>query len=77
MNLAIDVREQLSELRVPCVVLLARADRVISPEQGRLLAARIPGARLVEVEGDDHAFLFEGQVSVIAEIAALVAAEAR
>jgi pimeloyl-ACP methyl ester carboxylesterase len=72
MNLAIDVREQLAELRVPCVVLLARGDRVIAPEQGRLLAARIAGARLVEVDGDDHAFLFEGRARLLEELRALM-----
>jgi pimeloyl-ACP methyl ester carboxylesterase len=72
MNLATDVRDRLAALRVPSVVLQVRADRVSSPEQGRFLAERIPGARLVEVDGDDHAFLFESQPRLLEELAALV-----
>lgn len=72
MNLAIDVRDQLAGVRAPTVVLQALGDRVSAPEQSRLLAERIADARLIEVEGDDHAFLFEGQARVIEEVAKLV-----
>ncbi|HEX7604522.1 MAG TPA: hypothetical protein VF316_23050 [Polyangiaceae bacterium] len=38
---------------------------MVTPEQGRDLAARIPGARFVELEGDDH-FVFAGDVDTVA-----------
>jgi len=68
MNLAIDVRSQLGALRVPAVVLHAAGDRVIGADNGRALAAAIPGARLVEVPGDDHAFLFGGRGVLLREL---------
>jgi pimeloyl-ACP methyl ester carboxylesterase len=58
MNLDIDVRSMLSEVRVPTVVLHAAGDRVVRAGNGRALAKAIRGARLVEEPGDDHSFLF-------------------
>ena len=58
MNLDIDVRSMLGDIRVPTVVLHAAGDRVVRAGNGRALAQAIPGARLVEEPGDDHAFLF-------------------
>jgi pimeloyl-ACP methyl ester carboxylesterase len=72
MNLAIDVRTQLPRVRVPAVVLHATGDRVVRVGNARGLAAGIPGARLVEVPGDDHAFLFGGRPRLERELGALV-----
>jgi len=72
MNLAIDVRPLLGELRVPAVVLHATHDRVIGAGNGRALAAAIPGARLVEVPGEDHAFLFGGRTVLLRELERLL-----
>jgi pimeloyl-ACP methyl ester carboxylesterase/DNA-binding winged helix-turn-helix (wHTH) protein len=76
MNLALDVRGLLPRVSVPTVVLHSRDDRVVPVGNGRALAAAIPGARLVEVPGDDHAFLFGGRPLLERELAALVAAAA-
>jgi pimeloyl-ACP methyl ester carboxylesterase/DNA-binding winged helix-turn-helix (wHTH) protein len=76
MNLALDVRSLLPRVRAPAVVLHATDDRVVPVGNGRALAAAIGGARLVEVPGDDHAFLFGGRPLLEREIAALVAAAA-
>ena len=54
MNALVDVREALPAVRVPTLVLHRRGDRVVRVEEGRYLAERIPGARIVELEGDDH-----------------------
>jgi pimeloyl-ACP methyl ester carboxylesterase len=54
MNFEVDVRRVLPLVRVPTLVLHRRGDRTIDVEGGRYLAAHIPGARLVEFEGDDH-----------------------
>jgi pimeloyl-ACP methyl ester carboxylesterase/DNA-binding winged helix-turn-helix (wHTH) protein len=72
MNLALDVRSLLGTLRVPAVVLHAAGDRIIDARNGRALAAAIPGARLVEVPGDDHAFLFGGRAVLLRELDRLV-----
>ncbi|APR82224.1 Adenylate cyclase [Minicystis rosea] len=51
---AIDVRPALSAIHVPTLVLHREGDRAVPVAQGRYLAQRIPGARLVELPGDDH-----------------------
>ena len=56
----IDVAHVLPKIRVPTLVLHARHDNVVPLEQGRLLAASIPNARLVTLESDNHVLL-EGE----------------
>jgi len=72
MNLGIDVRPLLPRVRMPSVVLHATGDRVVRVENGRALAAAIPGARLVELPGEDHAFLFGGRPTLVRELVALL-----
>ncbi len=64
MNASVDVRDILPSVRVPTLVLHRKDDRVVSIAAGRYLAAHIPGARLVELEGDDH-FPFVGDADAI------------
>ena len=47
----------LALVRVPTLVLHARQDSVVPLEEGRLLAAGIPGARFVELESRNHVLL--------------------
>ena len=54
MNSQIDVRALLPAIRVPTLVLHRSGDRDSRPEEGRYIAGRIPGARFVELPGDDH-----------------------
>ncbi|HEU6443425.1 MAG TPA: adenylate/guanylate cyclase domain-containing protein [Gaiellaceae bacterium] len=54
MNREIDVRGALPAIQVPTLVAHRTEDRVVDVEAGRELARRIPGARLVELSGDDH-----------------------
>ena len=54
MNSQIDIRHVLPAIRVPTLVIHARHDRALGIEQGRYLAAHIPGAKLVELESVDH-----------------------
>jgi class 3 adenylate cyclase/pimeloyl-ACP methyl ester carboxylesterase len=49
----VDVRDILGSVRVPTLVL-QRKDEVVPVEYGRELAAKIPEARLVELDGVDH-----------------------
>jgi pimeloyl-ACP methyl ester carboxylesterase len=72
MNLGIDVRPLLPRVRTPSVVLHATGDRVVRVGNGRALAAAIPGARLVELPGEDHAFLFGGRPTLERELVALL-----
>ncbi|MEM9713041.1 MAG: adenylate/guanylate cyclase domain-containing protein [Actinomycetota bacterium] len=59
MAFEIDVREMVSSVRVPTLVLHADGDRVCDVENARFLAARIPGAELVERSGSDHVPWFD------------------
>jgi DNA-binding SARP family transcriptional activator/pimeloyl-ACP methyl ester carboxylesterase len=49
-----DVRALLPRIATPTLVLHRRGDRAVRIEAGRHLAGAIPGARLVELDGDDH-----------------------
>jgi DNA-binding SARP family transcriptional activator/alpha-beta hydrolase superfamily lysophospholipase len=53
----IDIRPLLSAVRVPTLVLHCRGDAGVPFEEGRDLAAAIPGARFVPLEGHNHLFL--------------------
>lgn len=53
----IDVTALAARLRVPTLVLHARDDAMIPFDQGRELAALIPGARLVPLESRNHVLL--------------------
>src|SRR3712207_8926423 len=50
-----DVSQLVSELAMPVQVMHRRGDRAVSFRLGRELAAAIPGARFVQLEGDFHA----------------------
>jgi pimeloyl-ACP methyl ester carboxylesterase len=64
----LDVRVVLSKIRVPTLVLHRRGDQAIRVGSGRYLAAHIPDAKYVELEGNDH-FWWVGDVSsLLAEI---------
>jgi len=54
-NREIDVRHLLPSIHVPTLILQRIGDKVVSVEEGRYLAEHIPGARYVELPGDDHA----------------------
>ena len=52
--LAIDACDLLPRLQVPTLVLHRAGDRVVSVHHGRHVAAAIPNARYIELDGDDH-----------------------
>jgi class 3 adenylate cyclase len=54
MNSRIDVRHVLPTIRVPTLVLHRSGDRDSQLEEGRYIADHIPGARFVELAGEDH-----------------------
>ncbi|MDP9066963.1 MAG: adenylate/guanylate cyclase domain-containing protein [Actinomycetota bacterium] len=49
-----DVRHVLPLIRVPALVLHRKDDPLVIVDNGRYLAEKIPGARYVELEGEDH-----------------------
>jgi class 3 adenylate cyclase len=57
-----DIREVLSAIRVPTLVLHREADRIVPAPHGRYLAEHIPGARYVELPGRDHLWWIDGDV---------------
>ena len=59
MAFDIDVRNILSTVRVPTLVLHSEGDRICHVENGRYLAGEIPDARYVELPGADHVPWFE------------------
>lgn len=83
MNDLVDVRNVLPAVRVPTLVVHRRGDRLIRVEEGRYLAQHIRGARLVELDGDDHfvagnpdqildpieAFLYERPANAVTSLA--------
>lgn len=52
-----DVRDLLPRVSAPTLVMHVRGDAVVPFESGRRLAASIPGARFVAVQGQNHLFL--------------------
>jgi pimeloyl-ACP methyl ester carboxylesterase/DNA-binding winged helix-turn-helix (wHTH) protein len=54
MNTSIDVRDYLSRVQVPTLIMHRRDDRDVKLEEGRYIAERIEGARFVEFDGEDH-----------------------
>ncbi|MDH3726192.1 MAG: adenylate/guanylate cyclase domain-containing protein, partial [Myxococcales bacterium] len=54
LNAQIDVTDILPSIRQPTLVLHRRDDSFIPLSAGKLLAERIPGAKLIVLEGADH-----------------------
>jgi pimeloyl-ACP methyl ester carboxylesterase/DNA-binding CsgD family transcriptional regulator len=63
-----DVRKELERVRAPTVVVHRRGDRAIPYQQGRELAAGIPGARLMPLDGSAH-FPWAGDAGSVARAA--------
>jgi DNA-binding winged helix-turn-helix (wHTH) protein/pimeloyl-ACP methyl ester carboxylesterase/class 3 adenylate cyclase len=68
MNAEIDVRQVLPTVRVPTLVLHRVGDRCLKVEEGRYVAAAIPGARYVELPGDDHLPFIGDQDAIVDEM---------
>ena len=54
MNTQIDVRDVLPSIRMPTLVIHRTDDRDVKVEEGRWIAAQVPGAKYVELPGDAH-----------------------
>ena len=67
-NAEIDVRSILPSIHVPTLVLHRAGDRWQKVEEGRYLAEHIPGAKYVELPGDDHAIWAGDPTQLLDEI---------
>ena len=61
-----DVQPVLPSIRVPTLLLHRIGDRIDPVEESRYLAPLIPGARLVELPGDDHQW-FVGDTDALSD----------
>ncbi len=68
MNTEIDIRAVLSSIRVPTLIIHRTGDLDSKVEEGRWIASQIPGARLVELPGEDHLPWVGDQDGVVDEI---------
>jgi class 3 adenylate cyclase len=64
----VDVRHLLPLVRVPTLILHRRDNRFIRVGHGRYLAEHIPGAKYVELAGDDHLYFVGDTDALIDEI---------
>jgi class 3 adenylate cyclase len=68
MNAEIDVRHVLPTVRVPTLVIHREGDECLKVEEGRYVAAAIPGARYVELSGRDHLPFVGDQDAILDEV---------
>jgi class 3 adenylate cyclase len=67
MGMGIDIRHVLPTVNVPTLILHRIGDQVCHVENARYMAANIPGAKYVELPGNDHAPWVKGD-DILAEI---------
>jgi class 3 adenylate cyclase len=67
MAFDIDVRDIVPSVKVPTLVIHRTGDRVCHVENGRFLARHIPGAKYVELAGEDHSIWTEGSDEIVSE----------
>ena len=68
MNAEIDVRQVLPSIRVPSLVVHRTGDMCLKVEEGRYVAAKIPGAKFVELPGRDHLPFVGDQDAILDEV---------
>ena len=68
MNMEIDIRHVLPAIRVPTLILHSVKERFLHVDESRYMAAQIPGAKLVELPGSDHAPWLEDADMILDEM---------
>src|ERR671935_104550 len=68
MNTQIDVRDVLPTIQAPTLVMQRTDDRDVKVEEGRWIAAQIPGAEYVELPGDSHTLWAGNTDEIVDEI---------
>jgi class 3 adenylate cyclase len=64
----VDIRQVLPTVRVPALILHRRDDRMADIRASRYMAERIPGARFVDLPGEDELPFFGDQDAVLEEL---------
>src|SRR5262249_26091008 len=72
MNGQTDIRDVLPSIRVPTLVMHPVGDQTIDVRAGRALAAAIPGAKYVELPGQDHLPFCDNADAVLDEVEAFL-----
>ena len=67
-NGQIDIRDILPTIRVPTLLIHATGDRTLPIAFSRYMVERIPGAKLVEIDSDDHLPWLEGGDEILRAI---------
>jgi DNA-binding CsgD family transcriptional regulator/class 3 adenylate cyclase len=67
MNMEIDIRHILRAIRVPTLIIHRSDDGLVPAAGSRSMAERIPGARYVELPGEDHLPFVGDQDAVLDE----------
>ena len=60
-----DAYDRLQDLKVPSLILAGDSDRLIPPENSRILAERIPGAELHILPGLGHGFIKQATTETV------------
>lgn len=68
MNTEIDIRSILPAIRVPTLIVHRTGDLDIEVGGARYLAEHIPGAKYVELPGDDHLVFVGDQEAILREV---------
>jgi class 3 adenylate cyclase/alpha-beta hydrolase superfamily lysophospholipase len=68
MNMGIDIRDILPSIQIPTIVLHRTGDQAVEIEQGQYLAKNIPGAKFLELSGEDHLWWVGDSESIVNEI---------
>lgn len=67
-TVSLDTFDRLPGIKAPTLVATGTRDILIPPENSRIIAAQIPGAKLVEYEGAGHAFIVEAREEFIKDL---------
>jgi pimeloyl-ACP methyl ester carboxylesterase len=72
MNAQIDIRDVLPSIRVPTLILHRTGDKDMDVGGARYMSKRIPGAKYVELPGDDHLPFVGDQEAILDEVEELL-----
>jgi pimeloyl-ACP methyl ester carboxylesterase len=73
----LDVRPLLPLVKVPTLIIWRRDDKLVPPAMTKLVAQGIPGAKAVELPGEDHLFLAGDQEALLGEVEQFLTGERR
>ena len=63
-----DTYERLPEIKNPTLVATGTDDPLIPLQNSRILAERIPGAKLIEYKGSSHGFMSQARIAFIKDL---------